>query len=617
MIRFFHHTNSPNGIKSRLSFRSFLKSFICLLLALLMASPVSALSEEILDFYNLNGIYYYDPSGNNSRCYNGTISLMGTKAIEKIWSGLTTFMTPEQAAGVMGNMWSESNYFNPVQHEVSQMNKYPNKDIINDETGSYGVGLIQWSGGRRVNMLRYIQSKDASLMSYFLEPNIYSDQYNINGDKFIELAGEDVFDRLVQYELEYLKEELNTTRSYKGIFDTTTVEEATNFFLRHVEIPADPDGSYPVRLQHAQEIYNTLNGTMLGNSTGGNMNVTGSSITIIGDSITEGSKSQIESLLPGVDINSEVGRQFTTGIEIAKSMELRRVVVFALGTNSANLTKSQIDEAIKTIGSDKNIYFVTNYGTADYSNNNTLLVEAASKYSNVTTIEWARSVDSSPEQYISSDGVHPTAAGKELFAKLIYNAVTSSNLSSDGCVVSGDLQSLVLRYAWPTYHAPNYFDMMPDYQAAVDRRRSEGKYVGGANRPGIDCGGFVTTLIQDSGFAPEYNGHVSNVPWQEMWVVENGWTLLNESETSTIDTSILQPGDVAFQGAPLTYTSDHKPKGPGHTFIYVGQISGFDSNIASASYGGSSDSPAWRTPMAGKESLTSRDGYPTRWYRKN
>lgn len=603
--------------------KHFLKPFFCVLLALIMVSPTYAISEDLLDFYNLNGIYYYDPTGSNSRCYNGTISLMGTKAIEKIWSGLTTFMTPEQAAGVMGNMWSESNYFNPVQHEVSQMNKFPNTDIINDDSIAYGVGLIQWSGGRRVNLLRYIQSKDASLMSYFLEPETYSDQYNINGDKFIELAGEDVFDRLVQYELEFLKDELNTYSSFRGIFDTSSVEEAAKYFLDKIEKPSVVihyiingevdwkdryEDSLAVRKQRAQAIYDELNGATLGGAGGTTgQNVSGSDITIIGDSLTVGSQSQIESKLPGVEINAEVGRQFSTGIEIAKSLDLRKVVVFALGTNSSNLTKSQIDEIVSVVGTDRNLYFVTNYGEYDYSRNNQLMVEAADQYSNVTTIEWFRSVISDPTKYISDDGVHPTNEGKELFANLIYNAVTSSNLSSDGCVVSGDLQAMVLRYAWPTYHPANYFDMMPDYEAAVQRRRSEGKYVGGGSRPGIDCGGFVTTLVQESGFAPEYNGYVSNVPPQERWVIENGWTLLNGSETSTIDTGLLQAGDVAFSGPPGS---------AGHTFIYVGQISGFNSNIASASYGGNSGL-YWRTPMAGTESLTTGEGYPVRWYRKN
>ena len=60
---------------------------------------------------------------------------------------------------------------------------------------------------------------------------------------------------------------------------------------------------------------------------------------------------------------------------------------------------------------------------------------------------------------------------------------------------------------------------------------------------------------------------------------------------------MLQPGDVAMR--------------TGHTFIFVGDIEGFDSNIASASYSANCNNA--RSPMAGRESIT--DSRLT-WYRK-
>ena len=77
----------------------------------------------------------------------------------------------------------------------------------------------------------------------------------------------------------------------------------------------------------------------------------------------------------------------------------------------------------------------------------------------------------------------------------------------------------------------------------------------------------------------------------------HNWTLLNKNSETAIDTSILQPGDVAFS--------------KGHTFIYVGEINGFDSVIASASYGNSTA----RAPMAGTENLIKGHGVYVRWYR--
>ncbi len=166
---------------------------------------------------------------------------------------------------------------------------------------------------------------------------------------------------------------------------------------------------------------------------------------------------------------------------------------------------------------------------------------------------------------------------------------------------SGFVQK-VLAYAWPDYHQSPYITKKPEYDTAVKTAQSQGRYVGGDSGiyAGIDCGGFVTTLMIDSGFEPRYNsnGKGGNVISQHDWAVQN-WQKVGDG--TSIDVAKLQPGDVA-------YTNDL-----GHTFVYVGKIPGFNSEIASASY--SSHGPAgqsWRTPMAGQESPIG----DLTWYRK-
>lgn len=166
----------------------------------------------------------------------------------------------------------------------------------------------------------------------------------------------------------------------------------------------------------------------------------------------------------------------------------------------------------------------------------------------------------------------------------------NSNLTAVCGPEAGNLISYVLAYAWPEYHAPNYFDMMPDYAEAVSRRSKEGKYVGGGSHPGIDCGGFVTTLLQDSGFDPEYNIGNGPVSTQYAYITSHNWKVIS-------DVSELQPGDVAINGEKS------------HTFVYVGEIEGFDSVIASASY--STNGTSWRAPMAGTEDI-----HGVTWFRK-
>lgn len=175
--------------------------------------------------------------------------------------------------------------------------------------------------------------------------------------------------------------------------------------------------------------------------------ISGSSVTIIGDSITVGSSEAIDERLPGVEINAEVGRQFSTGISIARSITLRQIVVFALGTNSTALTSNQVEEAVSTIGSSHKIIFMTNYTTTnDYSNNNRLIKEAASKYSNVSYIDWAGAISSDPGAYLSGDGIHPNAAGRRTFATLIYNTVNNIESSSNNSSIGGFLDETTLDF---------------------------------------------------------------------------------------------------------------------------------------------------------------------------
>ncbi|HEU5122176.1 MAG TPA: phage tail tip lysozyme [Candidatus Saccharimonadales bacterium] len=184
--------------------------------------------------------------------------------------------------------------------------------------------------------------------------------------------------------------------------------------------------------------------------------------------------------------------------------------------------------------------------------------------------------------------------------------------SSAGCGV-GDTSTIattVKSYAWKTFQATTT-TKKPEYVTAVNKARSEGRYVGGGQYPGVDCGGFVTTVMYDSGFDKAYNSNArgGNTGPQRTWL-ENNWTKLGSG--SGIDAGSLRMGDVAM--------SD------GHTFMFVGKegltkefIADFGvladgskdtkfTGVASASY-----LNPWRAPMAGHESVTDPD---FTWYRK-
>ena len=209
-----------------------------------------------------------------------------------------------------------------------------------------------------------------------------------------------------------------------------------------------------------------------------------------------------------------------------------------------------------------------------------------------------------PGRFVA-DGVYDENSKMSDFGGFVlYEALGGGSGDDDnicgGPTTNGDIAEYVLKYAWPEYHPAVFLDVMPDYKEAYLRRKSEGKYVGSLATY-ADCGGFVTTLLQESGFDPNY-GDGGNTYFQERYVINSpDWELVNPSYSTPIsDESKLSPGDVAFSNCGST------PLNCSHTYVYVGEIAGFSSHIASASWDE-------RTPMAGTESIV---GYGVNWYHK-
>ena len=139
-------------------FKTRLRILLSLILTFsLITSPVSAeMSDTTLNNLYDNRAFYYNPEGTVSSCVTGSTNLAGSNYEEWVWSGLISLGFNEiQTAGIMGNMARESNYLNPVQHEGTFQNRGW-EITYNDTSISYGIGLIQWSFGRRVGLLHSI-----------------------------------------------------------------------------------------------------------------------------------------------------------------------------------------------------------------------------------------------------------------------------------------------------------------------------------------------------------------------------------------------------------------------------------------------------------------------------
>lgn len=230
-----------------------------------------ATHPDFIDQFAANDIMFYNPNGcvmgqgsSGTSSSGSAVKIAGSEVSEKIWSGLKSLgYSDEQVAGILGNMLHESGALNPAQHEGSFRDEWETYPLNTHADKSYGIGLIQWSFGRRVNLYNFIKDKDPDIVKYLDKPSEYSaangNSYGMSGEALLKKIGAQDFDKLVGYELEFLDQELRS--SYSGFLKTTTVDEAAAYFLEKIEVPANPYVSaHPERLEDAKTFYDKLHG---------------------------------------------------------------------------------------------------------------------------------------------------------------------------------------------------------------------------------------------------------------------------------------------------------------------------------------------------------------------
>lgn len=207
------------------------------------------------------------------------------------------------------------------------------------------------------------------------------------------------------------------------------------------------------------------------------------------------------------------------------------------------------------------------------------------------------------------------AAAKAILTKFGSSVPTTPTTPSappetGGCsggAVPGSIVQTALNYAWATNRG-DICDEKPEYKKAIDAAAAAGQYTGAncdtdSTLHGIDCGGFVTRVMIDSGADPGYNyggklsaGASNTTGGQIPYLDANSGPGKKYTKLGAVSsTASLKPGDIAINND--------------HTFIYVGQQPGFADNSASASQG-------TRAPMARPAYFSNSAGSFT-WYRLN
>ena len=441
----------------------------------LSSSTVAATSKkDFIDNYSHNNIKFYNPDECSNKSGASSPSSIGGKAVvsgstakEKIWSGLKSMgVTDEVAAGIMGNIQGESG-FSPARYEDSFKGVWETFDWENDSAKAHGVGLIQWSGGRRVNLFKYTRGINSYLVDEYLKkPGTYA---ALDGDSFIKAAkSEAEADALYSIELTFLIEEMKGESTYAQVFNETTVSGAAVSFSVNVEgcstCTATSDNT-KARRDNAEAIFKEFSGkTSFGSgsaaNTGGGTQAAasdGSNVTWIGDSITDMAKDEILSKMPKTDIHAQVSKSWshahtsgnTSGLDILKDLvsknELRDNLVFALGTNDDDISEALVKKVIEIAPDVKRVVLVTNYKINDeheYDNNNKAIKAGPTIDSRFVVADWAEAVSSDPGKYIiaDADSVHPTSEGIPLFVDTIIKALggagdttVSQSSQSSGC----------------------------------------------------------------------------------------------------------------------------------------------------------------------------------------
>lgn len=168
--------------------------------------------------------------------------------------------------------------------------------------------------------------------------------------------------------------------------------------------------------------------TDVGNRTSDkNHKSTAEPVLAIGDSVMLGAKVALESNIAGARVDAKVGRQFTTVLEIIKSLKVKNklpsTIVIHSGTNGT-INESQLVELMDLLSTCKRVVIVNNYVPRSWQKqNNEILGRVVPVYPNAYLVNWY-DVCLGHKQLLYKDGIHIGGGkGAELYASVISSAL--------------------------------------------------------------------------------------------------------------------------------------------------------------------------------------------------
>jgi hypothetical protein len=154
--------------------------------------------------------------------------------------------------------------------------------------------------------------------------------------------------------------------------------------------------------------------------------VSGSLVTAVGDSIMVAATPALDHALPGILINAQVGRQFSTGLQVIASLKasglLRPIVVVGLGTNGP-VSQQEINQLYTEIGPDRELVLVNTYDPRTWQQEvNSILATAVADHPKTVLADWSTTIEYRTD-LLWPDGIHPQPGGGVVYAGMLKAAL--------------------------------------------------------------------------------------------------------------------------------------------------------------------------------------------------
>lgn len=164
--------------------------------------------------------------------------------------------------------------------------------------------------------------------------------------------------------------------------------------------------------------------------------INSSQVTVVGDSIVVAVSPDLYDKMPEAQIDAAEGRTIAKALPIIKTMgasgQIRKTLVLSVTANSTILD-GQLDQVLAAMPADSKLVLVTGYGPRNLSwieYSNTKIHEFASQHSDrVIIADWNSAIRQALQTQsglLTSDGVHPEAAGQELYARVVEQAIAKA-----------------------------------------------------------------------------------------------------------------------------------------------------------------------------------------------